>query len=507
MYFFNLALKNVFSRKSSGVIIAFITVAIALLMIVNAIFDGTDNGIETIFKKGFTGDVVIREKSRENTSLFGNVSVIDESVIPTKELSNMDDLCAFLDNMEEVKNYIPQISTFSLLEVEDRKFKAAVFGVNIQDYLEMMDSITILEGEAPEIGESGCLVSQNWTDAFYHENHFRIHVGDTLQLVYSDGYTFRIRAVPVLGIYTYPFQNDILDRIVLVDADTVRSLLGRDTVFMPKEDLSQVIDSSMIETFDEDFDFDSLFMDEIDFEEQEYTGDHDPDIILTQTFKEKYADAYEQPDFEDKTDVLDVEHLSKRVSWDFIVIELNEGENARFVIRKINNFARKNGYNFQAVSWRDGAGMTAQYLFYLRVILILGIIVVMFAGLIVVDNSLIINIVDRTKEIGTMRSLGANKRNISALCMRETLILTVFSGILACIVSTIAIILITKFPIHLSNPFFIQLFASEYIIPELTLKNYIVGLAVSVAVGLTSWIFPVTESLKILPVVAMKGGK
>ena len=112
MYFFRLALKNVFSRRSSAVIIVFITLAISLLMIVNAVFDSTDEGIEAIFRNSFTGDIVVRECSKENTSLFGNVSIIDESVIPTKELTNLKALKEFLSSYKDI-TVVPMITTIS----------------------------------------------------------------------------------------------------------------------------------------------------------------------------------------------------------------------------------------------------------------------------------------------------------------------------------------------------------------------------------------------------------
>ena len=45
---FKLALKKILSRKSSFVIIAFITFAITMLIVINSVFDGTDNGIKTV---------------------------------------------------------------------------------------------------------------------------------------------------------------------------------------------------------------------------------------------------------------------------------------------------------------------------------------------------------------------------------------------------------------------------------------------------------------------------
>nr|MCR5699488.1 ABC transporter permease [Treponemataceae bacterium] len=301
MYFFRLALKNVFSRKSSAVMIVFITLSITMLMIVNALFDGTDDGIKTVFKDTFTGDVVIREQTKDNISLFGNVSVIDNSVIPTQELSSLHEIYDYISSLDEVESFTLQLSSFSLLEVEGRKFTAALFGVRGSEYLSMMKSIEITDGEALATGEKGCMVSQNWADDFYHENHFRIKVGDEVQLIYSDGNTFRIRAVPVIGIYSYPAENSVLDQIVLVDDATLRSLLGRDFIYVESE---EILDDETV-SFDEDFDFDSLFMEESDFVISESSARNAEQVI---------QELNEQEDDTVKND-LPQDFLS--TSWDF----------------------------------------------------------------------------------------------------------------------------------------------------------------------------------------------
>ena len=63
-----------------------------------------------------------------------------------------------------------------------------------------------------------------------------------------------------------------------------------------------------------------------------------------------------------------------------------------------------------------------------------------------------------------------------------------------------------KFPIKLNNLFFEQLFGGNKLIPKLTFSNVGFGFLVSLIIGLTSWIMPVIEALKILPIKAMKGG-
>ena len=483
-YTFKLALKNILSRKSSFVIIAFITFAITMLIVINSVFDGTDNGIKTVFIDSFTGDLVIREKTKDNVSLLGNVSLIDESVYPVEELSFYPEISNYLDDLFEVKSYTPQISTLSLLEIENKKFKSAVFGIDSENYLQIMPSIEIIEGSNFESDEKGILVSEAWIENFKNEYKKDIKIGDEVQLIFSDVNTFRIRALPITGIYKYPIRNEVLDKIVLADSSTVRSLLGMDEVYSTESNIDSE-DTNLIDSMDFNFDdMDSLFAEDSDFftEESnsvEFTGLFDNEVMQEE---------------------------NQITNWHFIVVRLQDDVNAKSVIRKINTWAKQNGYPIEAINWRVAAGPTALYVYLLRIIFLIGVFIILFAGLIVVTNSLVINVLDRTKEIGTMRALGANKRTIAFLCMAETLILTIVSAFLSLIISFFVTLIMQKFPITLNNVFFQQLFGNNKLIPELTLSNIGFGFLLSLIIGLVSWIMPVIEALKISPIKAMKGG-
>ena len=479
-----LAFRNIFSRKSSFVIVLFITFAITMFIVVNAIFDGTDNGIKTVFMDSFTGNLVIREKTKDNVSLFGNVSLIDESVLETKELSFYSEITNYLGSLSSISDFIPQVSSFSLLEIENKKSKAAVFGVEADKYTQLMNSIEIVDGSIYNKGEKGILVSEAWAENFKKETKKAISIGTEVQLVYSDGNTFRIRSLPVSGIYRYPLRNEVLDKIVLADPSTVRSLLGMNEVYSAEVQIDNE-DTNLIDSIDFNFDdMDSLFAE-------------DSDVFVEEVSFESIENI-----FEDNSQFV----YSDITNWHFIVIRLKDDANVNSTIRQINRWAKNNGYPIEAVNWRVAAGPTAQYVYWLRIVFLIGVFIVLFAGLIVVTNTLVINVLDRTKEIGTMRALGANKRNIIFLCMSETLILSIISAFLSFFISFFVILIMRKFPITLNNLFFEQLFGGNKLIPELTLSNIGFGFLVSLIIGLTSWIMPVIEALKILPIKAMKGG-
>ena len=483
-YTIKLAFRNIFSRKSSFVIVGFITFAITMIIVINSIFDGTDNGIKTVFMDSFTGDLIIREKTKDNVSLFGNISLIDESIYPVEDLSFYAEITKFLQEQSEVKNFIPQISSLSLLEFEGKKFNSAVFGIEAERYLQLMPSIEIIDGSIFNSDEKGILVSEAWVENFKKDNKKEIQVGNEVQLIFSDGNTFRIRSLPITGIFKYPIKNEVLDKIVLADSGTVRSLLGMNEVYSTEVNIDEE-DINLIDSLDFVFDdMDSLFAEESDIIAEETTFKNIENI------------------FDDNSQVI----YSDVTNWHFIVIRLHDDVNENSFIIKFNRWAKQNDYPIEAVNWRVAAGPTAQYVYYLRIIFLIGVFIILFAGLIVVTNTLVINILDRNKEIGTMRALGASKKSIAFMCMSETLLLSIISAFISLLFSFLIIIFMRKYPITLNNIFFVQLFGGNKLIPDLTLSNIGFGFFISFIIGLVSWIMPVIEALKILPIKAMKGG-
>ncbi len=75
-----LAFKNIISKKSSFVIIFFIAFAVMLLVITNAVFDSTEQGVQETFVSSFTGDIVIRPEYKSPLSLFGDETPVTGSL-------------------------------------------------------------------------------------------------------------------------------------------------------------------------------------------------------------------------------------------------------------------------------------------------------------------------------------------------------------------------------------------------------------------------------------------
>jgi len=475
---FYLAWKNVISKKSSFVIILFIAFAIMMLVITNSVFDSTENGVQETFINSFTGDVVIRPKSNKPLSLFGDETPVTGKLSNNPTLFPYYDINDYLNENNSIDKVIPQLSGRVVMRVPSGVDRIVyVFGVDAEKYTNAMSSIVIDDGNFWTSGEKGSMISKKYAD------EFNLKIGDKLDFLVSAGLSSKIRSVPISAIYHYSVENSTMDKIVLANSETVRSLF----------DISELTDAESIKLsaekesiLDSSSDFDDMFSDFDDLSES-VTAEK---IEFSKEEIENLKNSY-----------------SESSTWNFIICKLKDKNDSKNVIKKMNKYFKEKEWPVEAVDWRRSAGNTAFYLFILRFILNIGIIIILFAGFIVINNTLVVNVLDRIREIGTMRAIGANKRYISVECMAETFIMAIIAGIVGCILGIIGSHIVNVIQITFHNSFLIQLFGGSKLITKVNFLNIFSAFSLSLFIGLIAWIYPVLTALLVRPVQAMQGGR
>ena len=472
-----LAFKNIISRKSSFVIILFIAFAVMLLVVTNSVFDSTENGVQKTFVSSFSGDIVIRPDYKKPLSLFGDETPVTGKLTELPQLVPYDDITNYLEQNPLISDFVPQVSGISLLENgEMEEDKCYMFGVPAEKYLDLMTSIKIIEGRPWKDGEKGIMLSKK-----YAEN-MNARLGDTLQFKISEGFSSRIRAVPLTAIYEYSVENAILDKIVLTNPETVRAIMDMsDLSSAEKFDLSEDV-----ETLLSNDDLDDLFSEASDLTEGIITEEENVSNEELAAFQNSYTNSS---------------------SWNYLICRVSEPKKTGKIIREMNKFFIANDWPVEAVNWRSSAGSTAFYLYILRLILNIGIIIILGAGFIVVNNTLVINVLDRIREIGTMRAIGANKRYITKECAAETLIMAFFAGVFGCILGSFAAYILSALKVTFSNEFLIQLFGGRILSTSVSASNLLLAFSVSMFIGLIAWIYPLINAIRVNPVEAMQGAK
>jgi ABC-type lipoprotein release transport system permease subunit len=472
---FKLAFKNILSRRSSAVIILFMSFAAVLLVVSNAIFDSTEKGIQNSFTESFTGDFIIRPVSKAPLSLFGDETPITGELTEIETLVPYESILEFLSSNPLVSDFVPQVSGVAMLENGTARKNMSLFGVQGDIYLDMMKGANLIEGRAYTFDEKGMLVSDKVA------TELGITVGKTIQFTIADGTSFRIRAVPVTGIISYESPNSIFERFVLVNPDTVRDIMDIADSYA-YDDTS--FDETTINLLDEALNFDDLF-----------SSAGDVDAI------------FEDSSLMDTSVSLEAEEIDTAVNtaWNYLVCKIQDGADAKQIIKKLNKEFKAKEWPVEAVNWRHAAGSTALYLYWMRMIFNIGILIVMAAGFIVVNNTLVVSVLDRTREIGTMRALGASSLFVSLQCMVETVSMALVAGLIGCFVGSFVALGLTSMEIIFTNSFLIQLFGEGALVVGVSWGNVVEILFLMLCLGILGWVYPVITALKVQPIEAIQG--
>lgn len=477
---FKLAFKNILSRRSSVVIIIFMSFAATLLVVSNAIFDSTEKGVQNSFTASFTGDFVVRPLSDVPLSLFGDETPVTGELTTIEKVVPYQSICDVISSTPGIQGFVSQVSGIAMMEHGNKRKTMSLFGVPSKQYLSLMSGLRIVDGGGYGPQDKGMMISDKVAE------ELDVEVGSVVQFTIADGTAFRISAATVTGIYTYESPNTIFQRFVLVDPDIVRGVMD-------------IADSYSLDDGDIDAAKQNLLADDLDFDALFSAGDVD---VIFEDVETSNVDSQTQEPVEE----IEMGQADS-TAWNFIICRLDSGVRPEHVIRALNKEFTARQWPVEVVNWRHAAGSTALYLYWMRLIFNIGILIVMGAGFIVVNNTLVVNVLDRTREIGTMRALGASSLFVSLQCMVETVTMTLVSGVIGCVVGVLVSSAVTGMKITFTNTFLMQLFGESALVVRVSIGNVTGIMFLMLCLGVLGWVYPVITTLKVHPIEAIQGIK
>ena len=195
--------------------------------------------------------------------------------------------------------------------------------------------------------------------------------------------------------------------------------------------------------------------------------------------------------------------LTHEGAWHFILIRTAPGADNGRVAAAIRKELTGAGLSVYVRDWRGTAGAVALYVFFMQVVLYIGLFMVGGIVLILTINSLVMSVFERTAEIGTMRAIGAQRGFVRSLFVVETTVLTMISGVVGIVLGMAGVATIDRLPFHFSNQILVLLFGGTFIHPAVSAGNFVISLIASLVLGTVAWIYPVRLALGIQPVRAI----
>lgn len=157
-------------------------------------------------------------------------------------------------------------------------------------------------------------------------------------------------------------------------------------------------------------------------------------------------------------------------------------------------------------SWQElspDLGMSVAYLDFILYIFLGIILLAMGFGIV---NTMLMVVLERTRELGMLISIGMNKRRVFLMILTETVLLSLTGALVGMLFSWILIVLTQRSGINLSS-FSEGLEAVGYssiIYPSIELADYIKTTLMVISTGIAASIYPALKAIKLKPAVAVR---
>ena len=502
-----LAIRNLKEHKSKTVIIAcFLIVGIAIVILGNSFLESVNRGLEKDFRANYTGDIAIGKNPDKGVinDIFGvNSTNITTEVPQLPAIPDLDAVMEIVNSTDGIKSHTKLISAqilvaygiemdlSNLSDRDDLGFDdlpiSMLFAGETDSYWNTFPSVNFIEGTYPAPGTNEIMIDTRVKKAYESLYERELHIGDTVLCAGATADTI-LREATVVGVFNPPNENSAMFQIVYCNPDFARSFAELTYASSFSQELPDSIDLSL-NTMDEDDLFDMF--DDFDMEDSDdfmADGSVDFDSILGDTTLR---------DELNKTD---------DGAWHYILAKAKNPMQTQAIINELNEKFKEAGLDVYAMDWKRAAYSYSGSVEGIGLVFNILIIILAIVVFIIIMNTMIVSVIERTGEIGTMRAIGAEKKFVRRLFVSETFILTSISSLLGILLATIIMLIFNSLNITITNSIAKMILGGGLLRFSPTAGIIITTIVIAIGGSLISNLYPVSSALKITPLKALNHG-
>jgi putative ABC transport system permease protein len=481
-----IALRNIREHTSKSLIIgSLVILGVIIIVLGNSLLDSAAQGVHRMFIDNYTGDVFISGVAKtpgSSVSLFGLSGGGESESTPL--LPEYDAILSHLKADKRVTAATSQVSGGALvtLENKDDRTMALLFGVDPATYPGLFHDTFLVSGSYLTPGDEGIVVSRGWLKDADKNLKADLKVGDKVLLNGFGRAGFKIREANIVGVVDFNAETEGMSFIAWANADTVRILSGVD---VSAEDV--VLTKSQTALLN---------------------ATNENDIFGSSETKLTAAAARTPaaPTAQAATPSVTAGTAprSDGGSWHFILARLADSRQADSFIKETNAWLASQDIPAKAGGWKEAAGPFAQSIEVIRIVFYVAILIVAIVAIIIIMNTLVISVMERTGEIGTMRAIGARKSFVWLMFLTETLAVTVVFGLIGIAIASGIVGIVNLFHVTAGSFFAQIIFGGKVLRLAVSPASFLNTILMVAAVGLVAHLYPVLVALKVPPVRAMQ---
>ena len=497
-----LAIRNLKEHKSKTLIISmFILFGVAIVIMGNSFLESVNRGLEKDFRANVTGDLAISVIPEKGTSIdvFGaNSTNVTTETLQIPALTDIEKVEKILAETDGIKKSSKLISAQVIL-AKDTEIDLSVLNDDDSDlgvmdlpismlfagedgsFWELFPDLKMVEGTYPTPGSNEIIVDTRVVEGFEKTWKKTLNVGDEILAASMDG---KIREAKVVGIFKPANEYTAMFQSVYCEPGLARAFADLTYANSFSQELPDNVDLSISDMSEDDFFGDDFFGD-IEDDTGILGSSDDFDSILGDTSLR---------DELNKTD---------DGAWQFVLAKLDNPHADKKLVAQLNKRFQEEGINAQAMDWKKAAlsySGTVEGIGFIFNLLIIILAIVVF---IIIMNTMVVSVIERTSEIGTMRAIGAEKKFVKKLFYSEAIVLTSLSSLAGIIFAFICMAIFNAFNLEVTNSIAKMILGGGLLHFTPTPKIILITILVALLGSILSNRYPVKSALRITPIKAL----
>jgi len=485
---FYLAIRNIIRNKKNNIIIILLIAIITFIFFIgNSVIGMIDLSIRQAYIESLTGDVALEKTSDITMNLFSANAPVIGSYFNIPVLPAYNIVMKTIAAETKIDRITSQVSGKAYLDLMNVREPVLLCGIDAESYFSLFPGIILKEGRFLRAGEYGAMITEERAQRIEMYSGQRPYIGAPMLLTSGGAMGFKIREVPLVGIYKYKNPGQFMNEIIIIDPQTVRVLNSIQVAGSYSKDGNLNTEtgksSTRLLTIDPDDIFGEAFTANDESEEDQFSAE-----LLENYLRDSKTENVQETGGD----------------WNFIILRLKKGVSSGAFISSLNKKIQP--YGVTAVNWRVAAGNAAILSLLVQVLFNSGISLVCIAGVITVINILLITVFRRTREIGTLRAIGASDAYIRSLVFSENFIIALIAAFIGLLGGIVFIFWINSLGINISNELIVSLLGGRVLKLEIIPQTTVVSFFMAVLFSLAASLYPVEVTVRIEPIVAVQRG-
>jgi hypothetical protein len=183
---------------------------------------------------------------------------------------------------------------------------------------------------------------------------------------------------------------------------------------------------------------------------------------------------------------------------------LKDPKKIRETMAAIEAQGKADGLTLKAIDWQTAAGLIGQFINVIRMVLYIAILIIFLIALVIINNALVMATLERVREIGTLRAIGAQRRFILTMLVIESIVVGAIFGGLGAGLGALIVSLIGKIGIPAKSDVWFFFFSGPRLYPFIGTSNIIAAFAIVLLVSAFSSFYPAWLAMRVTPRQAMQ---